>query len=198
MGAVMKTIRLVCFLLLIQAVPALAAPYLTVSLNGGLANTSSQSGTIPSRTLVGSSLEGVLGVSWKFLIVGVAADVGLLRQTTDPAQVFGSNTQGNLFTVSPVLGAQHGSFRLLARFPLAFAKYNLDRTDLSGQSVAYSDAAILDVQLHWLLSKHFFLGLEYQQLTFKQMQLGGTASNLSGADSLILRNYSLLAGLSLF
>jgi hypothetical protein len=190
-----KNFLITCLLVLFST-KSHALIYAAADAKLGLGTNASSDGTsIKSRSLINYSLEGSLGLNYLGFIAGVSGEYSLVKQVTKPAKVGNSNTQGTLTAVYPMIGYDFLTFRIIAKLPSAImSEYTLDKTNSSGSKVTYKSADALGLQVHLISSPIDFWGVEYETLTFKKVNQGGSDVTLAAASKFKVSSFSLLYG----
>ncbi len=163
----------------------------------GLTNNSTQVETsVPSTNLAAISFDLKLAYKVYGFFLGGSGEYSLRKQITSPSKVSNKNTQGNLIAISPVVGFELGSFRVLGSFPFTlFSEYKLDQQSVYGQAIKYTNADIMAIQIHWIRTPLTFVGVEYQSLKFKKMIQNSNESTLIDEQMLHAKTFSLLYGI---
>lgn len=110
--------------------------------------------SIKSRKLTSYAGDINLGFRSYFnTIFAVNGEYALIKQLTNPSNVSNSNTQGKMFSISPLFGFEFGSLSILAKFPKTLSsEYTLDKKNSSNQEVKFTDAKVFGVQMNLMLS----------------------------------------------
>lgn len=190
-----KNFLIICVVVLFSA-KSHAQIYAAADAKFGLAkNASSDGSSIKSRSLLNYSLEASLGLNYLGFLGGLSGEYSLLKQVTKPSTVSNSNTQGTLTAIYPMIGYDFLTFRIIAKLPVAIkSEYKLDKANASGSKVTYKNADVLGVQLHVISTPISFWGVEYEALTFKKVNQGGSDITLAAASKFKINTFSLLYG----
>ncbi|AUN99521.1 hypothetical protein DOM21_03235 [Bacteriovorax stolpii] len=194
MHSFIKKLSLLCCLFFLS--PSAHALFFTSgALKAGLGTQKTEDGTtIQSRKLAAYSLDANLALSYFGFIAGVNGEYGLWRQMTKPSEVGNSNTQGSYRALSPVIGYQLSSLRVLLKLPISFSdNYKFDKKNSSSQTINYTDSSTFSLQLHWDSTPVTFWGVEYQKTTFEKSKINNTESALSS--KFTMNAVSLMYGL---
>lgn len=185
-----------CFLVLLSNAQA-SFLYASGALKAGYGTTvTTNATTVPKTTMTAYAVDASLGVKFFGVILGANGEYALWKQLTDPSKVSNVNSQGKLNAITPILGFELGSFRLIGKLPsLLSGDYTLDKANSSGQTVKYKSADALSLQLHWNATPITFWGIEYQSLKFKKVEIAGTESTLTDTQNLKMNSFSILYGL---
>lgn len=181
------------------AEPASAAPRLHASLAAGFAYGQSYSKnrtSVPRRTMLVPGFGAALGLRFGFLLAGLAGEYAWWRQQTDPGELSGSNLQGTMLLLTPLLGLELGRLSLLARARPLLARYELARPDASGRKQTYSSATLLGLELRLRAAQGAsILGFTYQRAEFANVSRDGRDVALASGSEAGFHSFGLLYGL---
>ncbi len=197
MNSIKKILTLIFSTTLISTNAEAAIIHASAALKAGYGSiVSGDATTIPKTNFTSYSIDSGLGFKMFGVIIGANAEYALWKQLTEPSEVSNINSQGKLLGISPMIGFEFGPVRVIGKLPSFVSDgYTLDKSNSSGQSVKYTDADTLSLQLHWKSTPLTFWGLDYQKIEFNKVDIAGTESTLANGKKIEMSSIGLMYGI---
>lgn len=154
--------------------------YFSVAAKGGLGKAGSQEESFyKSRDLVVYGGDLTLGYVLGFVMLGASAEYNIWDQRTEPKDVGETNLSGKQLNLAPSIGFGFRNLMLQVK-PYLSSTMTLNQKSIGGEKVKFSKPTnSFSTQLLYSLGKSY-LGVEYALVKYKEVDVGGEASDLSG------------------
>ena len=150
---------------------------------------------VEKRSLNGVGAEAIAGISIGTFILGGGASYTKFFQATDKKDVGDTDTSGDLTAFQGVAGFGFWKFCLLGRYFFK-ADYKLSQKTEAGESAVYSKpSGSYGLSLMYRPGGRSFWSLDYTNMNFSEMKLGGEKYSLKNSDDKInLNSFGLSYG----